>query len=96
VPKIIKAPKCTPMKDKFVDQSGAPRDKAKQERLGSFSWADGDRRRGKHVYAAASGNGINIKEKKKNVFSERRHLHFPVRIFFLPYKLSAVLVVTSY
>jgi len=84
------------MKDKFVDQSGAPRDKAKQERLGSFSWADGDRRRGKHVYAAASGNGINIKEKKKNVFSERRHLHFPVRIFFLPYKLSAVLVVTSY
>ena len=64
MPKIIKAPKCTPMKDKFVDQSGAPRDKAKQERLGSFSWADGDRRRGKHV-AAASGNGINIKEKKK-------------------------------
>ena len=56
------------MKDKFVDQSGAPRDKAKQERLGSFSWADGDRRRGKHVYAAASGNGINIKEKKKNCF----------------------------
>ena len=70
MPKIIKAPKCTPMKDKFVDQSGAPRDKAKQERLGSFSWADGDRRRGKHVYAAASGNGINIKEKKKKFLAK--------------------------